>query len=177
MATYFYTASSLDGFIATAGHSLEWLFKQDFDWGAPMPETQFMDGVGALVMGASTYQWLLRNQDTWEYTQPAWVFTHRDLEAPDGADVRFVQGDPAKVFDRIAASADGNDIWVMGGGDLGAQFAEADLLDEVWVQFAPVMLGEGQPLFTRPLQLDLLNVVRNRDFACTRYRVRQARPR
>jgi dihydrofolate reductase len=65
----------------------------------------------------------------------------------------------------------------MGGGDLGAQFAEADLLDEVWVQFAPVMLGEGQPLFTRPLQLDLLNVVRNRDFACTRYRVRQARPR
>ncbi|WP_291277821.1 dihydrofolate reductase family protein [Galactobacter sp.] len=171
MATYFYTASSLDGFIATTDHSLEWLFKQDFDWEATMPETQFMAGVGALVMGSSTYQWLLRNQESWEYTQPAWVFTHRDLDVLEAADVRFVQGDPADAFDRIAASADGKNVWVMGGGDLAAQFAEANLLDEGWIQIAPVMLGSGQPLFTRPLQLDLLNVVRNRDFACTRYRV------
>jgi len=174
MTTYFFTASSLDGFLATEEHSLEWLFAQDFDWEAKMPETAFVTGIGALAMGASTYEWLLRNQESWEYSQPAWVFTHRELQVPEGADVRFVKGDPAEVFERIAASAEGKDVWVMGGGDLAGQFADAGLLDEVWVQFAPVTLGAGHPLFTRPLQLDLQDVVRNRDFVCTRYRVRKA---
>lgn len=173
MTTHFYTASSLDGFIATDDHSLEWLFAQDFDWEASMAETAFITGIGALVMGSSTYAWLLRNQETWEYEQPTWVFTHRELPIPDGADVRFVQGPPTDHFATIAASAGGKDIWVMGGGDLAGQFAEAGLLDEVWVQFAPVMLGSGQPLFTRSVQLDLIDVVRNRDFACTRYRIRR----
>lgn len=177
MATHFYTASSLDGFIATDDHSLEWLFAQDFDMNGPMAYPGFIGRIGALVMGASTYEWLLENQEAWEYTRPAWVFTHRELRVPDGADVRFSQGPPSQVIDDIAASADGNDVWVVGGGDLAGQFAEAGLLDEVWVQFAPVMLGSGRPLFTRAMQLDLIDVVRNRDFACTRYRVRKGLPR
>lgn len=78
MATHFYTASSLDGFIATQEHSLEWLFAQDFDFEGPMAYPKFIEGIGALVMGASTFQWLLKNQDDWTYDQPAWVFTHRD---------------------------------------------------------------------------------------------------
>ncbi|MCI1746876.1 MAG: dihydrofolate reductase family protein [Acidipropionibacterium sp.] len=173
MVTHFYTASSLDGFIATDDHSLEWLFAQDFDADGPMAYPVFIQRIGALVMGSSTFEWLLRNQDSWEYAQPAWVFTHRDLPIPDGADVRFVQGAPAEIIDDIAASAGGKDIWVMGGGDLAGQFAEAGLLDEIWVQFAPVMLGSGQPLFTRAAQLDLIDVARNRDFACTHYRFRR----
>lgn len=174
MTTHFFTASSLDGFIATEDHSLEWLFAQDFDWEAPMAETAFFTGMGALVMGASTYEWLLQSQEAWAYTQPTWVFTHRDLPLPEGADVRFVQGNPAESFEAINRSAEDKDVWVMGGGDLAGQFASAGLLDEVWVQFAPVTLGSGHPLFTHPLQLDLVDVVRNRDFVCTHYRVREA---
>ena len=172
MTVHFYTASSLDGFIATEDHSLEWLFKQDFDWEAPMAETAFFAGVGALVMGASTYEWLLRNQEAWEYTQPAWVMTHRELDVPAGADIRFAQGDVAQVYPDLVEAAQGKDIWVMGGGDLAGQFADAGLLDEVWVQFAPVVLGEGQRLLPRSLQLELLGTARNRDFVCSRYRVR-----
>ncbi|WP_098459562.1 dihydrofolate reductase family protein [Propionicimonas paludicola] len=172
MATHFYTAASVDGFIATDDHSLEWLFAQDFDQQGPMAYPGFIEGIGALVMGASTYEWLRGNQETWEYAQPTWVFTHRALPAPEDADVRFVKGDPTEVFDDIVASAGGKDVWVVGGGDLAGQFAEAGLLDQLWVQFAPVTLGSGKPLFTRALQLDLIDVARNRDFVCTRYRVR-----
>lgn len=173
MATHFYTASSLDGFLATADHSLDWLFQQDFDQDGPMAYPAFVQRIGALVMGSSTYEWLLRHEETWQYTQPTWVFTHRVLTIPDGADVRLTQGNPAHAFAEIAASAAGKDVWVVGGGDLASQFAAARLLDEVWVQFAPVTLGSGQPLFTRPLQLDLVDVARNRDFACTHYLVRK----
>lgn len=59
MTTHFYTASSLDGFIATPEHSLEWLFKQDFDFEGPMAYPEFVKGIGALFMGASTDEWLL----------------------------------------------------------------------------------------------------------------------
>ncbi len=171
MATYFYTASSLDGFLSTTDHSLEWLFRQDFDMDGPMAYPAFIKRIGALVMGASTYRWLLNHHDAWEYAQPTWVFTHHDLRVPDGAEVHIIHGDVADEFPQILASARDQDVWVMGGGDLAGQFTDAGLLDEVWVQFAPITLGSGQPLLPRNLQLELVEVVRNRDFVCTRYRI------
>ena len=176
MATHYYTAASIDGFIATPEHSLHWLFRQDFDTAGPMAYPAFIERIGALVLGASTYEWLRRHQESWEYTQPTWVFTHRDLPVPDGADVRIEQGDVARVFPEIVRAAAGTDVWVMGGGDLAGQVADAGLLDEVWVQFAPVTLGAGQPLLPRALQLELLETARNRDFVCARYRVLGALP-
>ena len=171
MTTHFYTASSLDGFIATADHSLDWLFRQDFDLEGPMAYPGFLERIGALVMGASTYDWLLRNQQGWAYEIPTWVLTHREPAVPDGADVRFARGDVRTLFPGIEESAAGKDVWVVGGGGLAAQFAEAGLLDEFWVQFAPVALGTGQPLFPRDADFELLEVERNRDFVCARYRV------
>ena len=170
MTTHFYTASSLDGFIATPDHSLEWLFAQDFDLEGPMAYPKFIEQIGALAMGASTYEWLLRNQEEWEYRMPAWVLTHRELPVPDGADVRIAQGDVRRLHAEMADAVGDKDIWIVGGGDLAGQFADAGLLDELWVQFAPVTLGEGRSLLPRRLDLELLEVERNRDFVCTRYR-------
>lgn len=173
MAIHFYTACTLDGFIATTDHSLDWLFAQDFDTSGPMAYPAFMEKIGALVMGASTYEWLRAHEDAWPYAQPSWVFTHRDLQAAPGGDIRIVQGDVREHLAAITASAQGNDVWVMGGGDLAAQFARAGALDELWLQFAPVTLGDGQPLFPLAADFELLEVARNRDFACAHYRVRK----
>lgn len=117
MTTHFYTASSLDGFIATPEHSLEWLFKQDFDFEGPMAYPEFVKGIGALFMGASTYEWLLSNQDEWGYEQPVWVFTHRDLPVPEGADIRFVQGSVTQAHAEAVLAAQGKDIWVVGAAN------------------------------------------------------------
>ena len=57
---------------------------------------------------------------------------------------------PAVHADLVAA-ADGKDVWVVGGGDLAGQFADAGLLDHVWVTVVPVVLGAGKPLLDRPL--------------------------
>ncbi len=171
MATHFYTASTLDGFIATPDHSLAWLFAQEFDFEGPMAYPEFIQSVGALIMGASTYEWLLRKGEEWGYDMPAWVLTHRELDVPEGADVRFARGDVTEIHELATAAAAGKHVWVMGGGDVAGQFADAGLLDEVWVQIAPVTLGEGQPLLPRGLQLELLDYARNRAFMCTRYRV------
>lgn len=172
MTTHYYTASSLDGFIATSEHSLDWLLKQDIDHEGPMAYRAFEKTIGALAMGASTYEWVLEHEEgRWGYTQPTWVFTHRQLAVPEGAGVRLTHEPVGAVHDRMTAAAGGRDLWIVGGGDLAGQFADAGLLDEVWVQYAPVTLGSGAPLLPRALDLELLEVARNRNFLCGRYRV------
>jgi dihydrofolate reductase len=155
LKTQYYTASSLDGFIATEDHSLEWLFPLGDINDTSYPS--FIAQVGALAMGASTYEWMLRHvvaraadpQPAWPYTQPTWVFTHRDLPAVPGADLRFVRGDVRPVHAQMQAAANGRNVWLVGGGDLVGQFHDAGLLDEVFVQVGSVTLGAGRPLLPR----------------------------
>lgn len=153
MKTQYYTAASLDGFIATTDHSLEWLFPLgdvgDTGYAA------FIAEVGALAMGASTYDWMLRHVvgagQPWPYTQPTWVFTHRRLAGVPGADIRFVQGDVRPAHAAMAAAAGGQNLWIVGGGELVGQFHDAGLLDELIVTIGSVTLGAGQPLLPRAI--------------------------
>lgn len=170
MVTQYYTASSVDGFIATTDHSLDWLLSRDIDQAGPMSYPSFREHVGAMAMGATTYQWILDHDEGWDYTLPAWVFTHREFSAPDG-DVRFTQAPVAEVHAEMVPAAGGLNVWVVGGGDLVGQFCDAGLLDEVWVQYAPVTLGDGAPLLTRRVELRLEELAQNREFACGRWSV------
>lgn len=165
MKTQYYTASSLDGFIATADDSLTWLFPLGDinDTGYPA----FIGAVGALAMGAATYQWMVRNvikpgsdvPGAWPYEQPTWVFTHRTLPPIPGADIRFAQGDVRPVHAQMRAAAAGRNLWVVGGGDLAGQFHDAGLLDQVIVQVGSVTLGSGKPLLPRQITSPALNLV------------------
>lgn len=177
--TTYYTATTLDGYIADEHDSLEWLFVQPQDEGGPLNYEEFIAGIGALVMGATTYGWILEHQartgEPWAYDVPTFVCTHRRFDTMAGADVRFVSGDIRPVHAAMVESAGGKDVWVVGGGDLAAQFADAGLLDEVIVFIAPVTLGAGRPLFPRPYDLELIEVARNGAFVAARYAVTRAR--
>lgn len=169
--TTYYTATSLDGFIADEQHSLEWLFRQDQDESGPLNYAEFFARIGAVVMGSTTYEWILRHENgRWPYELPAWVMTTRELPKVD-ADVRFARGDVRPVHDQMAAAAGEKDLWVVGGGDLAGQFAGAGLLDEIIVYIASVTLGAGAPLLPRKLDLRLEELARNKAFACARYSV------
>ena len=155
MPTQYYTASSLDGFIATEDDSLEWLFSLADIGDSSYPE--FIADIGALAMGLATYEWLLHHADevvaetvsAWPYTQPVWVFTHRALPVVDGADIRFVRGDVRPVHDAMRRAAGAKNLWIAGGGDLAGQFHDAGLLDELIIQVGSVTLGGGKPVFPR----------------------------
>lgn len=160
MKTQYYTATSLDGFIADAQNSLDWLLQ--FPDPAESSYPDFIRDVGAIAMGSTTYEWVRNNLQTsaqpWPYAQPSWVFTTRDLPKIDGADIRFVRGDVRPVHHEMAAAADGKNVWIVGGGELVGQFHDHGLLDELIVTIAAVTLGGGAPLLPRriatpPLQL------------------------
>jgi dihydrofolate reductase len=170
--TQYYTAATLDGFIADPDNSLDWLFKVKRDEHGPMNYEDFVAEVGALAMGSTTYEWILDHESaTWPYDLPSWVFTHRELTVVPNAQVEFVSGDVGPVHDEMVRAAGGKNVWVVGGGDLAGQFAEAGLLDEVIVTIAPVTLGAGAPLLPRRLELSLDEVGRNGDFVCARFGV------
>jgi dihydrofolate reductase len=172
-AVYF-TATTLDGFIADEHDSLAWLFEQKTDEGGPAGYEEFIATIGTMVMGATTYTWIgdhMRDTgETWMYDIPCWVFTHRDL-APLGDDIRFVAGEVREHHAAIAESAGERDIWVVGGGDLAGQFADLGLLDRLILSIAPVTLGAGRPLFPRRHDLRLVELGRNGDFAMATYDV------
>lgn len=172
--TVFHTATTLDGYLADEHDSLAWLFKQEHDEEGPLSFGAFFKGVGAIAMGATTYQWLLDHMaasgEAWSFEQPTWVFTHRTFPEPD-ADVRFTSADVRDVHAEMVAAADGRDVWVCGGGGLATQFAAAGLLDEVVVAIAPVTLGAGRPLFPGRFDLRLTELAQNGAFACARYDV------
>lgn len=180
--TQYYTASSLDGFIADPTHSLDWLFQ--FSDGPTDDYPEFIAAVGALVMGASTYEWILRHlatgdgSDGWPYSLPTWVFTNRTLPRPDGADIRFVRGDVRPVHEEMLAEAGGRNLWIVGGGDLVGQFHDHGLLDELIVTIASVTLGAGMPLLPRRISdppLHLTSATKyGSAFVQLRYEVRAA---
>ena len=169
----YYTATTLDGYIADPDDSLDWLFRQDQDEKGPHNYDEFRATLGAGVMGSTTYEWILDHEGgTWPYTLPTWVMTSRDLKPPTEGEgqVRFASGDVRAVYDEMVAAADGKDLWAIGGGDLVGQFADAGLLDEVIAYIAPVTLGAGRPILPRRLDLELLEVSRNKAFIAARYR-------
>jgi dihydrofolate reductase len=179
--TQYYTAASLDGFIADTGNTLDWLF--EVDEGTDNPFGAFFSNIGAFAMGAATYEWVLKNDnvleepDNWHEMYgdvPCWVFTHRELPLVPNANIFMVSGDVHSVHHAMTVAAQGKNVWLAGGGDLAAEFADAGLLDEIVVGIAPVTLGAGVPLLPRRLsaqQLALVNVQHLGQFAYLTYAV------
>ena len=165
MRTQYYTATSLDGFIATEDDSLDWLFPLGDLNSTSYPS--FITEVGALAMGSATYEWIVQHAERveaeagspWPYAQPTWVFTRRRLPSVAGADVRFVSGDVRPVHAAMREAAGAKNAWIVGGGDLAGQFFDVGLLDDLIVQVGSVALGRGKPLFPRRVLHPTLRLV------------------
>lgn len=166
MKIQYYTAASLDGFIATEDDSLEWLFQLGDVPDSTYPD--FIAKVGAIAMGSTTYRWILNNAEqvkaqtgsAWPYTCPTWVFTSRPQPVVPGADIRFASGDVRAAFPEMRKAAGELNLWIVGGGDLAGQFADAGLLNELIVQIGSVTLGRGRPLLPRRLLRPILQLTR-----------------
>jgi dihydrofolate reductase len=158
--TVYYAAMSLDGYIADLDENLEWLTKFEGPGYAgesaeqgPLESSydEFYSGVGALVMGSKTYEFIVPYD--WMYgDKPTWVLTSRELPLIVGATgLRFNSGSVAEIHEEVMEAAGGKDLWVVGGGNVASQYVEAGLLDVLRVTIVPVALGEGLPLFAGPV--------------------------
>ena len=178
--TQYLVASSLDGFIADEHDNLDWLLQFDGESVEEdaNPYEAFIKDVGAIAMGATTYEWILAHQPgPWAYgATPCWVFTHRELPVKEGAHLTFTHDDVGEVHRIMMEAAAGRNVWLVGGGELVGQFLDHDLLDEIWLTLTPVTLGAGAPLLPRrhttPMRLTHVAKAPNGTFAHLRYSLR-----
>lgn len=162
----FDTATSINGWIADEDNSLAWLFAVKD--GRNPDEGLFPTGASVMVEGSTTYEWVLTESDILAHPErwkefhgarPTFVFTTRNLPVPAGADVRFVTGPVEDALPAIREAAGDGDIWIVGGGELAAQFLDAAALDEIALSVAPVALTGGAPLLPRRVESDRLRLV------------------
>jgi len=182
--TQYYTATSIDGYIADDANSLDWLFQFGEIESMKDDYPRFIGRIGAAAVGSTTYEWvldkedMLENADKWPFDIPTWVFSSRELPAVPGADIRFVRGDVDPVHAEMVEVAGDRNIWLMGGGDLVGQFHDRGLLDELILHVAPVTLGSGAPLLPRRIAtppLKLTGVERHADvFVALTYEVQRS---
>ncbi|MGZ5323851.1 MAG: dihydrofolate reductase family protein [Solirubrobacterales bacterium] len=153
----YFAAATLDGFIADPDGGLDWLTGFEPSYEGPGEDVNeaidaFMETVGVIVMGSSTYEFILAH-GSWAYGErPTWVLTSRELPVAEGADVRFHDGPVADIHPEMLAAAGERDLWVMGGAPVASPLADAGLLDELHVTVVPVVLGAGKPLFETPIE-------------------------
>ena len=183
--TQYYTATSLDGFIADDHNSLDWLFEVDRG-------RESDTGSASSSPASAPWRWVRRRTSGWWRTTASSTIPRSGAvttETPragcsriDGCRRSPVRICPSSretsgaVHETMSEAASGRNIWLVGGGDLVGQFADRGLLDEILVGVAPVTLGGGAPLLPRRLtasHLELVDVRRGGQFARLAYRIRK----
>ena len=104
------------------------------------------------------------------------VVTHRTQDAPDPATGFVFVGSFDEALDRAGRESAGRDVSIAGGADVIRQALEKDVVDELAISVAPVVLGAGKRLFdgfAKDLELEILTVHHSPYATHTRYAVRR----
>ena len=140
-----YIATSLDGYISEPEETLDWLTQRtdmqlgEFDYNL------FIKRIRTVVMGRSTYDWMVKNVPDWPYKeQRSIVVTSRPIDNPVGP--VEIRSDVEALIAELRGLDDG-DVWMLGGGQLQMAFIERGALDEIEVYVISQLLGGGSLLF------------------------------
>ncbi|KTL61701.1 dihydrofolate reductase [Photorhabdus laumondii subsp. laumondii] len=140
----YYVAATIDGYIANNNHGLDWL--DEFALGDDAtPYDDFYQSIGAVIMGAETYEWIMANSsDDWPYKNiPAFVLSHRALPMPEGVNITITNETAGNIAAVAKKVANGKNVWLVGGGKAAEYFAEAGELQQIFLTMIPVFLGTG----------------------------------
>lgn len=142
MKTSIYIATSLDGFIATQDHGLDWLDIVKME-GEDYGYSAFMSSVDCILIGRNTYE-IVRGFGEWPYEgKKVLVLTHRSF-APL-RDEKQVSGPLKPILQDLAV--DGvKRVYLDGGATIRQALAEGVVTD-LTVSIIPILLGNGIPLF------------------------------
>ncbi|MGL5722095.1 MAG: dihydrofolate reductase family protein [Brevinema sp.] len=163
----YYVASSLDGFIADKNGSVDWL--EQIPSSGDNGFGEFFSQVGIVLMGGATYRQVLSFGVDWPYQGvPCYVFTHHSH--PDHKNIFFVKGTIAEVVSSLPSLPKDKIIWLVGGYNLASQCWENNLIDELHLAQAPVILGEGTPLFPKKIPpMTLIEAKKRGEFVISCY--------
>jgi dihydrofolate reductase len=150
---------SLDGYIAAAGGRSEWMAEGRSEEGARWT-LETVSNASLHLMGAGTYaQW----ETFWPSAPgpfakpmneiPKVVFS-KSLTTADWEDTTIVREDLAAGVQRLKEERAEGYLLAQGGVRIARSLVETGLIDEYRLVVHPVVLGTGERLFTKPLDLE-----------------------
>lgn len=144
MSVFFYGCVTLDGYLADKNHRLDWLHEtgtvEDTGYEA------FYREMDVTLMGRRTFREIesLEGAENVYPTTRNYVFTHDDTLSCRGYIPVW-----GSVPDFTAGLGRDKNIWVVGGNTILTPLLERNMVDHIILQIAPVLLGDGVPLFTQ----------------------------
>jgi dihydrofolate reductase len=139
-------AVSLDGYIAQTDGSVDFLGNYAMD---DYNFDEFVDTIGALIMGRSTYEVSLGFGWHWGAMPTMVLTTQTDPVVPEGANVVFSDTPTAEAIRAFSAETPKR-LWVHGGGRVVTDGLNGGAIDTLDLMVMPEALGSGIPLFTKP---------------------------
>ncbi len=155
-----YYAASADGYISRSDGSVDWLDR-------PTPKdfygiADFLAGVDTVVMGRKTYDFAMAHGGV-PTTNGAKNYLFSTTVKDVANNVELVTDDVATFAERLR-SAEGRNIWLLGGAALWDSFLDAGALDELMIFVVPVLIGEGIPALNAKRRTQELELVESKAF-------------
>lgn len=163
---------SLDGFVAGAGHSMDWMGGIEDRDGLI---DEYVTTTGAVLGGREGWDQYPDASATYggAWHGETFVLTHHPDDAEPAPGVTFLDCDVAEAVRIALDAADGRNVEVL-SPSIGRQLLERGLIDEIDIHLAPVLLGDGIRLYDnpggRPIPLTLVNGDGGRRSVDLRYR-------
>lgn len=146
-----YLAISINGHITVGDDGTDWVTPKTIeDFG------KLNLGCGVVVMGKRTYE-MFGN----DFPQPDClnIVMTRDPELlkkqMEGA--LFTDKDPMGIV-KIAEEKGFKQLFVVGGTQTNTAFLKANLIDEVWINIHPIIIGHGKYLFDEVPEISIKNL-------------------
>ncbi|HEX4188616.1 MAG TPA: dihydrofolate reductase family protein [Solirubrobacteraceae bacterium] len=170
---------SLDGFIAAAGHVMDWGGgRQLADFVGPDELHEIAAATGAMLVGRRTADVGERMEAEqpgrvdYPFSGPVFVLTHRPPEPP-APGITYLAGDIGRAVATARSGAGAKNVEIL-GADVAAQCLQRGLVDEILVYVLPVLLGEGirfSPPELPRIDLEPLSTARSGSVSILRFRV------
>jgi dihydrofolate reductase len=145
-----HTTMSLDGFIAGAEHSMDWMSGVSFE---PGTVDEAAAATGAILAGRRWHDAFAGKPEAAPYggrfEGPIFVLTSHPEDAEAHERITLLNGSIAEAVETARAAAEDRDL-VLFGGSIGRQCVQQGLVDELRVHVAPVLLGDGVRLYEAP---------------------------
>ena len=159
---------TFDGYIAGEKDEIDWIEKVtkrnagsgEFDF------SSFTSNLGAVITGNRSYKlgiehgWFKNNAYG---PSPIFVLCNKlPDKKSDDADFHFVTSGIKEIHRQAGKAAGDKWIYLFGGADVFQQFLNEDLVDEMHITFAGILIGKGIRLFEnlkeRHIELDVYEV-------------------
>lgn len=159
-----YIATSIDGYIATPDGGVEWLNEVPNPTNEDHGYNVLLDSIDTVLMGGRTYHEIIGFGVQWPYkSKVTYVVSRRNSNVTPKEDVHFITEDIVSKISELKNEA-GKDIWLVGGGELTTILLNANLIDEMRLCVAPIILGQGIPLFPNKLKESLWTLTDNKTY-------------